>query len=93
MIKVGMGAFALGFFAVVMFLYVGVTAMAIYADAQGLGSFGFGGGMFTVFEYERTASMTGMLYGPGIIVVGFLAGVLNSMAALALRARMLTGAR
>ena len=81
-------SFVFGFIAVGLLLLCFAFGLAIIADVRGWESFSIGGGLLTIFSYERTPDGTETVIGTGTITLALLAGVLNAVAGTVLWSRM-----
>ena len=80
-------SFVFGFLAVGLLLLCSAFGLAIVADVRGWDSFGIGGGVLTIFSYERMTGGTETVIGTGTVVIALLAGVLNAVAGAILWSR------
>ncbi len=87
MLKIGAISFVLGFLVIGLLLLCFAFGLAIIADVRGWGSFSMGGGLLTIFGYERTAEGTQTVIGTGTVVISLLAGILNAVAGAMLWSR------
>lgn len=81
-------SFVFGFIAVGLLLLCFAFGLAIIADVRGWESFSIGGGLLTIFSYERTPDGTETVIGTGTITLALLAGLLNAVAGTVLWSRM-----
>ena len=88
MLRIAAVSFVFGFLAVGLLLLCSAFGLAIIADFRGWESFGIGGGILTIFDYERTPGGTETVIGTGTILVALLAGALNAIAGTVLWSRM-----
>ncbi len=82
MIAFAFGAAAVGVFAVVLVLVV-----ATLAEASGLDQLQLALGPVVLLAFERSAESSSTTFGPGLIVLPFLGGILNAAGAAMLRNR------
>lgn len=85
MLKVSAAAFAVGFITIGLFLFILAFATATFADIRGRGSFRVGAGVLTSIEHRVTSRSTDTLFGPGIVALAALGGLLNAGASVILR--------
>jgi hypothetical protein len=81
-------SFVLGFLVVGLLLLCFAFGLAVIADVRGWESFSIGGGLLTVFDYDRTTEGSQTVIGPGTIVIPALAGILNAVAGATLWSRV-----
>lgn len=79
-------AFMLGAIAVGILAYAGATALAVAAQAAGR-SLAIGLGPIVVVAVEREASAAVTTFGPGLIVIAAIGGLVNLGAAQLIRRR------
>ena len=82
----GLRAFALGTLAVGVLAYAGAAALAVGAQAAGQ-SLAVALGPLVVVSVEREASDAVTTFGPGLLVVATLGGLVNLAAARLIRRR------
>ena len=87
MLRIGAISFVLGFLVIGLLLLCFAFGLAIVADVRGWGSFSMGGGLLTIFGYERTAEGTQTVIVTGTVVISLLAGILNAAAGAMLWSR------
>jgi hypothetical protein len=86
-LRIAAVSFVFGFLAVGLLLLCFAFGLAIIADVRGWGSFGIGGGVLTIFDYERTPEGTETVIGTGTILIALLAGILNAVSGAVLWSR------
>jgi hypothetical protein len=80
-------AFALGAATVAVLAVVGALVLAALAEASERPELRVALGPLVVLEFERTAHGSSTTFGPGLIVLPLLGGLLNAAGAAILRTR------
>lgn len=79
-------AFTLGAIAIGVLAYAGTAALAVAAQAAGR-SLAVGVGPLVVVSVERDASAAATTFGPGLVLIAIIGGLVNVGAAHLLRRR------